>query len=278
MPEIPEIETVRRLLHQHTTGKTVAEIAVEREKTLNVSSAELTNHLHHATVQDVLRRGKIIIMQFTSPEHSTSPVWLLFHFMLDGYLKFLLPTEEMEKNYQLMLQFTTGERLYFCKMYLGYIHLETTPSLEQVPEIAELGPDPLAPEFSAANFFALLHKRRTMIKPLLMDQNFLAGIGNTYSNEGLFLAGILPKRKANSLSEAESSKLHHELRAVLQRSIELGGVNDMTFSTADRLTGGFIPELKVSYREGQPCYVCGTPIAFLKVNGRNAFFCPVCQR
>lgn len=275
MPEIPEIETVRRLLHQHTTSKTIAEVTVEREKTLNVSSANLTNHLLGGTVTDVLRRGKIILMQIGRPDQP--PVSLLFHFMLDGYLKFLLPHEEMEKNFQLMLRFATGERLYFCKMYLGYIHLEVKPNLEQIPEIAELGPDPLAPEFTAADLFLLLHKRRTMIKPLLMDQNFLAGIGNTYSNEGLFLAGILPKRKANSLSEVDSSKLHHELRVVLQRSIDLGGVNDVTFSSDDRLTGGFTPELKVSYREGLPCYVCKTPIAFEKVNGRNAFFCPVCQ-
>ena len=271
MPEIPEIETIRHQLYENTTGKTITEIASEREKTFNVPPALLNEHLLHSTITDVLRRGKILIIQFDRP------VSLLFHFMLDGYLKFIFPDEVFDKNYQLKLNFHTGEQLYFCKMYLGYIHLEMTQNIEQIPEIAELGPDPLAADFDLDQFATLLKKRQTMIKPLLMDQNFLAGIGNTYSNESLFRAGILPKRKANSLSPEEITRLYQALRAVLTRSIEMGGVSDVPFSSTDNVTGGFSAEEKVGYREGEPCYVCGTPIVFEKVNGRNAFYCPVCQ-
>lgn len=271
MPEIPEIETIRRQLAQNIFGKKIVQVDLQREKTINVKKNELIDHLMNTTVTQVARRGKIIILQFNQP------ISLLFHFMLEGYLRFLLPDEEYEDKYQLMLEFNTGERLYFCKMYLGYIHLEITTDLESIPEIAELGPDPTDANFVLTQFQEMLKSRRKMIKPLLMEQDFLAGIGNTYSNEGLFLGGILPDRKASKLSPKEMEKLYHELRSVLERSTDLGGVGDVHFSSDDTLTGGFIPELKVSYREGEPCYVCGTPISYEKIGGRNAFFCTVCQ-
>lgn len=271
MPEIPEIETIRRQLERYIVGKLITRVEVLREKTFNVPTDEVIEALLDATVTQVLRRGKILVLQFDRP------ISLVFHFMLEGYLKFLYPDEEMDKNYQLMLRFSTGEHLYFCKMYLGYIHVENTTEITSIPEIAELGPDPLAREYTYAMFHTQISSRKKMVKPLLMDQDFLAGIGNTYSNEGLFLAGILPDRKANQLQPIETERLYYSLRDVMEHSIALGGVNDVPIASDDQLTGGFIPELRVSYREGEPCYVCGTPIAFEKVNGRNAFFCRVCQ-
>ncbi len=271
MPEIPEIETVRRQLEATIVNKQIKLVEITREKTFNVPIEEVLHHLEKTTVTRILRRGKIIILQFNQP------ISLLFHFMLEGYLKYLNPTEEFEKNYQLMLEFTTGEKLYFCKMYLGYIHLEMTTDLDQITEIQELGPDPLDIDFTAAKFQQMLTRRRKMIKPLLMDQDFIAGIGNTYSNEGLFLAGILPDRKASELQTGEIQKLYSKLRQILRESINLGGVRDTAYSSSDQLTGGFTPELKVSYREGEPCYVCGTPISYAKIGGRNAFYCTVCQ-
>lgn len=271
MPEIPEIETVRRQLIHYTSGKRIIGIDVQREKTLNVPTGELVHELSDATITTVLRRGKILILRFNHP------VSLVFHFMLEGYLKFLRPEETWDKDYQLLLRFATGERLYFCKMFLGYIHLEHTIDINTIPEVMELGADPLAPEFSYERFHEMLTSRKKMVKPLLMDQNFLAGIGNTYSNEGLFLGGILPGRKAGSLKAEETRKLYESLRDLLQRSIVKGGVGDIPVASDDTLTGGFTPELQVSYRENEPCFVCGTPISFEKIGGRNAFYCKVCQ-
>lgn len=271
MPEIPEIETIRRQLAQNIVGKKIVQADLQREKTFNVKKDELINHLMNSTVTKVIRRGKIIILQFNQP------ISLLFHFMLEGYLHFRRADEDYTDKYQLMLKFATREQLYFCKMYLGYIHLEKTTDLEAIPEITELGPDPTDANFTLAQFQDLLKSRRKMIKPLLMEQNFLAGIGNTYSNEGLFLGGILPARKASELVPKEIEKLYHELRNVLADSTEMGGIGDVPFSSNDTLTGGFIPKLKVSYREGEPCYICGTPISYEKIGGRNAFFCTVCQ-
>lgn len=272
MPEIPEIETVKRQLENYLTGKVIAHIDVQREKTLNIPGNELIQELLDTSITRVFRRGKIIILQFDRP------ISLHFHFMLEGYLKYLRPEDEWDKNYQLMLQFASGERLYFCKMYLGYIHLEHTANIDLIPEIAELGPDPLAPDFTYEQFHRLLHSRKKMVKPLLMEQNFIAGIGNTYSNEGLFSGGILPNRKANSLKTEETHKLYVGLRDVLERSIRKGGIGDIPLASDDHLTGGFTPHLCVSYREGKPCYLCGTPISFEKVGGRNAFYCTTCQK
>lgn len=271
MPEIPEIETIRRHLEQSILKKGIVDIELTREKTFNYPKEKIYQYLSHTQVTKVLRRGKIILLQFNRP------LTLLFHFMLEGYLQFIQPQEIFNEKYQLMLKFITGEKLYFCKMYLGYINLETTLDIKQIPQIKELGPDPISRELTVQQFQKMLSERRKMIKPLLMDQDFLAGIGNTYSNEGLFKAGILPDKKANRLNPEETTKLYHELRSLLQRATQMGGVGDKPFSSTDQLTGGFIPQLKVSYRQGQPCYICGTPISHAKIGERNAFFCKRCQ-
>lgn len=271
MPEIPEIETVRRQLAQNIFGKKIIKIKGEREKTFNLPLDEVVDLLQDTVTTQVIRKGKVIVLQFNKP------LSLYFHFMLDGFVKFLKPGEEWDKKYQLMLEFSTGERLYFCKMYLGYIHLEETTDLDQIEEIAELGPDLIVDQLSLEEFKEMLQSRRKMIKPLLMEQDFIAGIGNTYSNEGLFRAGIIPDKKASNLSNEEIERLYQELLQLLNEAIEEGGVGDTFFSSDDRLTGGFRDNLRVSYKEDEPCPICGQPISYQKIGGRNAFYCENCQ-
>jgi len=116
-----------------------------------------------------------------------------------------------------------------------------------------------------------------MIKPLLMDQKLIAGIGNVYSNEALFCSRILPTRKVKDMNDAELSAVYHCLRRLLSQAVQLGGVYNIPYSQADQLTGGYLAQLKVAYRTGKPCFECSAPIQTQRVGGRNAFYCSKCQ-
>lgn len=276
MPEIPEIETLRIHLLNNCLNKKVLEVEAIREKTFNLPLIQIRTMLENSTITDVLRKGKIIVIQFDNR------ISLYLHLMLDGFLKFTGAGEdlnhELQDKYQLKLEFNTQEKLFFLKMYLGYIKILNTTNIMAIPEIKELGPDPIADNLSLQDFKTMLQKRRKMIKPLLMEQEFISGIGNTYSNEGLFLGQILPKRKASDLSHDEIEKLYFQFNSLFREAIKQGGAGQIPFSSKDRTTGGYRNNLKVSYREGKPCFTCNTPISYEKVGGRNAFYCNVCQK
>jgi formamidopyrimidine-DNA glycosylase len=272
MPEIPEIETVRNHLERCVRGKEFNHVTVNRNKALNVPVDEFVSQISGQVVTSVRRRAKQIIIGLANG------ISLVIHFMLEGYVRFFYPHEEMVGNPSLTLTFTTNEQLSFFKINLGYVHLAYTTDLEAISELADLGPEPLSETFTLEAFLAILRERKGMIKPLLMEQQFIAGIGNVYSNEVLFCSGILPTRKITQIDEGEQIKLYHCIRNVLQRAIELGGVYEEKFASDDTLTGGYEAQLQVAYRTGKPCYVCGHEIVTERVGGRNAFYCPVCQK
>jgi len=272
MPEIPEIETIRKQLEAHVLGKTITHINVIRPKTLNIPPDEFVGHLVGQAIISAKRRAKIIVLEITNGFS------LFFHFMLEGHVHLYYPDETVDGRPNLLITFDTSEKLAFYRMELGYVRLVPTLDLAERDEFKELGPEPLSPAFSIQQFHALLTSKKGMIKPLLMDQAVLAGIGNVYSNESLFCGRIMPNRKTPALSEDEITQLYHCIRDILNRSIAKGGVNDTQFSSDDVLTGGFTPDLQVAYRTGAPCYVCSHPIETKRIGGRNAFFCPVCQK
>jgi len=273
MPEIPEIETVRRHLEQHLLNKTIHGVEVFRDKTLNVPANDFVNTLTGQKVVAVRRRAKIIILSLSNNQS------VLFHLMLEGYVRFVYPNEQAPERANVILLLETGERLAFCRMYLGYVHLAPTTALAAMPELEDIGPEPLAEEFTVEVFRELLESRKgSMIKPLLMEQSFIAGIGNVYSNEVLFCSRILPTRKVSTLSAEEAKRLYDCLRNLLAAAVQHGGVYEEKFASDDQLTGGYIPYLQVAYRTGEPCPQCGGSIVTAKVGGRNAFYCPVCQK
>lgn len=272
MPEIPEIETVRWHLEQNIQGKEIKGVLVNRAKAINVPIEQFGKVLHGQQIVSVRRRAKQLILAMTN-HHS-----LIIHFMLEGYIRLFYPQEEITSQASVMLDFDTGERLGFFKITLGYIHLVDTINLAEMDELANLGPEPLDNEFTLEKFQELLAHRKGMIKPVLMDQSFLAGIGNVYSNEVLFCCRILPTRKVKDITEAEKEQIYHCIRDILTQAVKLGGVYDEVFSANDTLTGGFESRLQVAYRTGKPCFVCGNLIVTKRVGGRNAFFCPICQK
>lgn len=272
MPEIPEIETVRAHLEHKVQGQAIEKVIVNREKALNVPGAEFIALITGQQITAIGRRAKQIIISLANG-HS-----LLVHFMLEGFVQLFYPGEEPAGKPSVMLELNSGQRLAFFKLNLGYLHLVPTVNPAAMPELAGLGPEPLAADFTLEKFLELLAPRKGMIKPLLLDQEFIAGIGNVYSNEALFCSRIRPERKASQLTAAERRQLYHCIRDILARAIALGGVYEEKFASDDNVTGGFEPYLQVAYRTGQPCLVCSQPIETKRVGGRNAFYCPVCQK
>lgn len=272
MPEIPEIETIRQHLANTVIDKKISKTIVNREKTINLPSNEFKILTEQQIITAVQRRAKLLILSLSNGYS------LVFHFMLEGYIKFYKPSETVPDKAHIIVIFETNEKLAFFKMNLGYLHLVPTPTLTDIKEIANLGPEPLSEDFTLAAFSAALTKHRGMLKPLLMDQSFIAGIGNVYSNEILFCAKLMPTAKVSQLTSKDIAHLFICIKNVLQTALANGGVLDESFASDDTLTGGHTPHLKVAYRTGQPCYLCGHPIQSKKVGGRNAFFCPVCQR
>ncbi|WP_425060497.1 Formamidopyrimidine-DNA glycosylase [Sporomusa carbonis] len=272
MPEIPEIETVRYHLETKTKGKIIERVTVNRERSLNMPVRDFADLVTGQQIMNIRRRAKQIIIGLAN-EHS-----LVAHFMLEGYVRMFYYGEELIGRPSVLFSLNSGEELAFFKLNLGYIHLVPTTRLDAIPELAGLGPEPLDEGFTLDKFFELLAGRKGMIKPLLMDQEFIAGIGNVYSNETLFGSRIMPVRKVTQLADAERIKLYHCMRDILTKATQLGGVYEEKFASDDMLTGGFEQYLQVAYRTGQPCYVCGHLIETRKVAGRNAFYCPVCQK
>lgn len=271
MPEIPEIETLRYQLQNKVVGKKITNAVVNRAKATNVTAAKLTSVLAGQQVISARRRAKQIILSFSN--YSS----LVTHLMLEGYLRLFYAGEEMDRRPSLLLQFESGEQLGFFKITLGYVHLVNTDNLSEIKELADLGPEPLDPDFTVSHFRQLLAKRKGMIKPLLMDQAFMAGIGNVYSNEILFCSRIRPDRKVKDISALEQERIFDCMKDILERAVKLGGVYEEKFAADDDLTGGFEPHLQVTYRADKPCYVCGGKIVTKRVGGRNAFYCPICQ-
>lgn len=271
MPEIPEIETVRHHLEEMIQGKVIITVTVNREKALNVSTEKFSSVILNQHVSAIRRRAKQIIISLANGYS------LVVHFMLEGYVRLFYNGEEILSNPSVVLDLASGEKLAFYKLNLGYMHLVPVSEMDSISELAGLGPEPLSAEFSLAVFLELLAKRKGMIKPLLMDQEFIAGIGNVYSNEILFCSRIRPERKTSQLTADERTNLYYCIRDILSRAIKLGGVYEEKFASDDTLTGGFEPHLQVAYRTGKPCYICGTLIETKRVGGRNAFYCPMCQ-
>ncbi|MCB8814364.1 Fpg/Nei family DNA glycosylase [Desulfosporosinus shakirovi] len=292
MPEAPEMEIYKNYLNQWVKDKKINQANVYRAKSVNLESKEFCTTVIGKQIKGILRQGKYLIFQLDDGH------FLLTHMMLDGRL-FLMTidaenpqetevilqsnAEDLKQRFQdlpgkasVVLGLSDGLVLFFCNLTLGYLHYLGQDQLQT--KLRELGKDPLDPNFSAQNFAQLLEGKRGMIKPWLMNPKNISGVGNAYSNEALFSAGILPTRLISAISLAEKVKLFDSLVNSIRESIRLGGDMEEPFASWDNLTGGYNAYFKAYDRAGKPCLVCGETIQKSEVGGRNAFFCPHCQR
>ncbi|MGB8706573.1 MAG: DNA-formamidopyrimidine glycosylase [Dehalococcoidia bacterium] len=268
MPELPEVETIKNELSAHIIGRRFTDIIVCDAKPVKQPSVEeFRSGLIGQSINDLERRGKYLIFRLSGDNV------LVIHLKMTGAL--LLNPKQLDGYARVIFHLDNGSQLVFIdRRRLGALWLlENEQSV-----IGKLGPEPLAPSFTAETLAERLHKRQAPIKAVLLDQAFLAGIGNMYADEALFAARIHPLRQANSLSAQEIRNLHQTIIDVLRSAIDSKGASVDTYKRPDGRLGTAHDNFHMAHRGGKPCPVCGTPIQRLAIRNRGSYFCPSCQK
>lgn len=271
MPELPEVETVRRGLAPHLEGR-IVETAIVRDRRLRWPiPGNLASLVSGRMVRRVTRRGKYLLIDCGGG-------WLIVHLGMSGSLRVLARTTPPGKHdhFDLVLDSGMAVRLTDPRRFGAVLWASGDPLAH--PLLSRLGPEPLDSGFDAAWLHRHTRGRRAAIKTVLMDSHTVAGVGNIYASESLFRAGINPKTAAGRISMQRCERLVQSVRSVLVAAIEAGGSTLRDFVGAEGAPGYFQHSTFVYGRDGEPCRVCGTPIRLLRQGQRATFYCPACQR
>lgn len=275
MPELPEVETLRRGLEALMAGRTITKVRVLVPKMVkgNVSEPmQLAQVLQGSRIKTIGRRGKNLLFTLDSGYH------LLLHLKMRGQL-LVVPAETAEAKY-LAAAFTldNGQELRFHDMWRwGEMRLLTPQELASHPPLLEMGAEPLEPGWTAQDLSEALARRpKAVIKAALLDQTTLAGVGNIYADEALFRSHVQPTRPAGSLTAREVEALHQAIRTVLNEATHGGGTTSDNYVDAEGAVGRYEPQ--VYDRGGKPCTACAQPLTRIKVIGRGTVFCSQCQK
>ncbi|KAF0109152.1 MAG: formamidopyrimidine-DNA glycosylase [Anaerolineaceae bacterium] len=265
MPELPEVETLARTLRPALIGKTILASDLRWKRTLAAPSPEaFKRKIRGQEITEVSRRAKYFILRLSS-------VSLLIHLRMSGGLLVVLGGYQPEKHDRLILKLTDDTSLIFSDpRKFGRVWLVDDPARV----FADLGPEPLSEAFTAGWLFAALRARRRQLKPLLLDQTFLAGLGNIYVDESLHRAKLHPLTPSDRVTARQAEGLRNAIRATLEEGIRQNGASiDWVYRG-----GGFQNQFRVYGRTGQACPVCGRKIQRLTVGQRGTHFCPKCQK
>jgi len=269
MPELPEVETIKKDLYPLLVGRTIVGVRVGWGGCVDRPSVkEFCDQIAGRRLEDVGRRGKFLSLMLS--EGKT----LLVHLRMTGQLLVKEATDPRDVHTRLSFALNDGRELRFVDVRkFGRLYLVADP--EEV--VGDLGPEPLKEDFRAEDFCTLFRDRRGMIKPLLLNQRFIAGLGNIYVDEALFQARLHPQRKADTLALEELTRLYHAMRHVLRQGIENGGTSLTDYVRPDGEEGEHQDRLSVFRQAEEPCPRCGTTIERIVVGGRGTFICPRCQ-
>ncbi len=275
MPELPEVETLRRGLEQHLTGRVFGKTQVLVPKMLKgtlTNPDAFSRSLQETRVESVGRRGKHLIITLDSG------YYLLFHMNMRGQLRITEADAPVEKYLAALFPLSNGTELRFHDMWRwGEMRLVAADELAVHPSLLGMGPEPLDGQWTAEHLTAGLAKRpRAVIKAALLDQTVVAGVGNIYADESLFRAGIQPLRSAGSLTAEEVARLTEEIIAVLSEAIQGGGTTSENYVNAEGQIGQYAP--RVYDRGGKPCVSCGEALTRIRVTGRGTVYCGSCQK
>ncbi len=273
MPELPEVETVVRLLRPSLTGRAIVGTEVYWVRSIVPPEPHLfASRLCNQVMLEMGRRGKWVVITLDGGDT------LLIHLRMSGRLMLQSGVHTAdERHLRVRFLLDDGRALSFVDpRKFGRVVLTNRPD----EMLGSLGPEPLGADFTVTHFRELLARRRGRIKTLLLDQTFIAGMGNIYTDEALWRAGIHPLREANSLTPTESEHLYQAIRAVLSEAIAGGGTTlaDQSYRQPDGRPGEFADALAVYGKAGQPCLHCGTTIERLRLGQRSSYYCPVCQK
>lgn len=274
MPELPEVETVRKGLEKLVLGASIKSVDVYWDRIISgpIESSEFKQLLAGEKIIGFDRRGKYIIFHFKQ--------WtMVSHLRMEGKYEVEDSSEPLKKHTHVVFHLADGRDLrYLDVRKFGRMTLVPLGEEFSMTGIRLLGPEPTNETFDETTFYNTLQTKKRAIKPLLLDQTIVAGLGNIYVDEALFLANIHPLRIANSLKKYEVSKLHKAIIKVLGDAVEAGGTTIRSYQNALGEAGTFQVNLSVYGKKGIPCIHCGTPIEKIKVAQRGTHFCPKCQR
>jgi formamidopyrimidine-DNA glycosylase len=272
MPELPEVETVVRGLRKTVAGKSIKSVLCNSPKINNDNFKGWLNVLDNKCFESVNRRGKNILIKLSGGY----TLWV--HLKMTGHLYYLPESKKIDKHD--LLIFNLKNSCYHLRFNdyrrFGRVRLVKSGEIKNQKGLIELGPEPL--EISPDDFITLFKSRRRFIKSALLDQTFIAGLGNIYTDESLYQARIHPLRLTNSLSDKRLRELHIIIQKILGKAIRLMGTSVDSYAGVNGQPGGFQKYLLVYGRENEPCFRCATKIRRQKIGSRSAHFCPKCQR
>ncbi len=272
MPELPEVEMVARSLRRTVVGRTIASVEIHKTDRIFPNKKQFSEILSGATFRNIRRRGKNLLIDLWNDY----TLWV--HLKMTGHFRLLPSSNPIEKHDHVIFHLAddTIDLRFNDYRRFGRLRLYPTFDIMTRKGLADLGPEPL--EISADDFMSLFKSSHRMIKPALLDQTFIAGIGNIYADESLFRARIHPRRQTDSLSNAKIRGLYGEMQGILRKAIRLMGTSVDTFAGLNGNPGRFQKYLLVYGCEGEPCPRCGKPIHREKIGSRSSHFCPHCQR
>jgi len=272
MPELPEVETVVRGLRQTILSKTISSVSIDSPKIDRDNPPGWQKTLHGKVFLNVRRRGKNILIDLSG----NLTLWV--HLKMTGHLYFMPSKNKIDKHD--LLIFTLKDNSHHLRFNdyrrFGRVRLFKTDQVMSQKGLVELGPEPL--EIKSDEFMELFKSKRRMIKPALLDQTFIAGLGNIYADETLYLSRLHPRRLTDSISKPKLAELHGHIQKMLRKAIRLMGTSVDSYAGVNGRPGGFQKYLNVYGREGEPCIRCGTALRREKIGSRSAHFCPNCQR
>lgn len=274
MPELPEVETVRRTLLKVLLGKEFSNVKINYPGVIKrIAVEEFSSLLQGKKITDIRRRGKYLLLDVSGDKV------LVVHFRMTGRLVFTNSEALEDKHTHVVFNFSDKSSLYFKDIRkFGTIYLLDSCDLHSIHGYAILGPEPLSKEFKFSDFREKLRSSRKKIKQLLLDQQVVAGIGNIYADEILHVSSIHPERIAETITNEESVILYDAIIKELSEGITDGGTSFRDYVDGFGNKGEHQNHLKVYQKINKPCPRCGGTIARIKVSGRNSYHCPFCQK
>ena len=273
MPELPEVETIRRTLSEHVADSKIEEVKlIWASAVCGWEDQSFEALVTGRRIQTIDRRGKYLLIRLDSD------MTLIAHMRMTGRLNYFTEKQEPAKHTHVVFRLDHGEVHFSDVRKFGRIQAIPTPLCFSGSSLCKLGPEPLEAEFTPEILKERFGKKKLSIKAALLDQHVLAGMGNIYVDESLFQAGISPERGVDTLSEGEISKLHRAIQNVLQAGIDAQGTSFRDYRDANGEKGSFERELLVYGRGGEPCKVCGQTLERIRLAGRTTVYCSSCQR
>lgn len=270
MPELPEVETVRRGIEKYLVNQQITRVIVRERRLRWPIPAELPHLITKHTIHSITRRGKYLLLNCEIGH-------LLIHLGMSGQLRLVNPGTPIAKHDHVDIELSNN----FCLRYTdprrfgSLLWLSDDPNTH--PLLQSLGPEPLSKNFNGKYLMTCCHKRKTPIKNLIMNSHIVVGVGNIYANEALFAAGIAPKMPAGEISQSALATLVIQIKKILRQAIKKGGTTLKDFVASDGKPGYFQQTLQVYGRGNHPCYRCGRLLHEIRLSGRTTVYCSYCQ-